>query len=63
MIQQSLGEFRSFASQAAHMCPELNEEEFFEMVARNYIKGLRTEICKIFGPTKAANMLDPFNGK
>lgn len=63
VIQEHLGSFRSFASQSAHACPELNEEEFFELVARNFLKGMRTEVSKIFGPTRAAKMLDPFNGK
>lgn len=62
IIQRELGDFRSFASQAAHACPELDEEEFFAMVAENYIKGIRCELSKIFGATKAARMMDPFNG-
>lgn len=62
IIQQELGDFRSFASTAAHRCPEIDEEEFFAMVAENYIKGIRYELSKIFGATKAAKLLDPFNG-
>ena len=62
-IKRELGSLRSFASQASHNCPELNEEDFFELVAINYFKGVRTEVSKIFGPAKAAKMLDPFNGK
>ena len=62
LIQQELGDFRSFASKAAHVCPEVDEEEFFAMIAENYVKGIRYELGKIFGATKAARMMDPFNG-
>jgi len=62
VVQQELGDFRSFASSAAHQNPELDEEEFFELVARNFLKGVRYEVSKIFGVTKAKRLLDPFNG-
>jgi hypothetical protein len=62
IIQQELGDFRSFASTAAHRCSEIDEEEFFELVARNLLKGMRYEVSKIFGATKASKLLDPFNG-
>ena len=61
--KESVKKLRSFASQAAYRYPELNEEDFFELVAINYLQGVRTEVSKIFGATKAARMLDPFNGK
>ena len=59
-IKQELGQFRSFASEAARSCPELDEEEFFESVARNYLKGIAMEVSGIFGAAKAKRLLDPF---
>ena len=63
IAKQTLGELRSFASQAAHQCPELNEEEFFELIAINYLKGFSIEVSRTFGSTKTMKLLDPFNGK
>lgn len=60
IIRQELGDLRSFASQAAHQCAEIDEEEFFAMVAENYVAGIKNELSNIFGATKAARMLDPF---
>jgi len=59
-MQQELGAFRSFASKAAHHCPEIDEEVFFDAIARAFLDGIKKEMSSLFGPTKAANMLDPF---
>ena len=59
-IKQELGAMRSFASQAAHQCPDVNEEKFFADVAEAYLKGISEEVGRIFGPTKAKRLLDPF---
>lgn len=65
IIRENLGAMRSFASGAAHECPDINEEDFFREVAEGFAEGIKTEMAKIFGATKAARMLDPFkyNGK
>lgn len=60
IIQKELGELRTFSSQAAHTDQGINEEEFFELVSRNLLKGIRSEVSNIFGATKAAHMLNPF---
>lgn len=57
------GTLRSLASQARHNDPSIDEEEFFKEISEAYIKGLKTEIAIIFGPTRAARLLDPFYGK
>ena len=60
-IKDDLGAFRSLASQAAHDLPEIDEEEFFLAVAESYLKGIRTEVSRIFGPSRARRLLDPFS--
>lgn len=60
VIREALGSYRSFASQAAHDCPEVDEEEFFRVVAEAFADGLKKEMSNIFGATKASRMLDPF---
>lgn len=59
-IQQDLGMIRSFASQVKHADSTIDEEEFFELIAQEYLKGIVTEVSKIFKPSKASRLLDVF---
>ncbi len=59
-IQEDLGAFRSFSSFAHHQLSAVDEEELFAEIALQYLKGIRSEIAKLFGPTKARKLLDPF---
>ena len=49
-IQEDLGTFRDWA----------RDEELFAEIALAYLKGIRGEVAKLFGPTKARKLLDPF---
>lgn len=60
IVQKELGAFRSFASQAHYLNPAIDEEEFFRMVAEAWVKGMRYEVSKIFGPEKAVELFNGF---
>jgi hypothetical protein len=60
--KQFLGRLRSFASEVAHIDTELDEEEFFDSIMRQYLRGFVLETYNIFGP-KVVDILNPFNGK
>lgn len=59
IVQQELGTLRGYASQLAHM-QDIDEEEFFLNMARNWLNGIHTETSKIFGADQASRFLDPF---
>lgn len=63
VIRQHLGSLRSLASQAAHNDVNIDEEKFFEKVTYSFLKGIKTEVTKLFGATKTSKLLDPFYGR
>jgi len=64
IVQQDLGGLRGHASQLSHGNPDVDEEELFEMMMLHWCKGIKTELSKIVGAERAAELLDCFrNGK
>jgi len=61
VIQQELGNLRSFASRLKYEFPDLDEEETFRELAYGFLKGMRNEVGKIFGFEEAKKLLDPFH--
>jgi hypothetical protein len=59
-IKKNFGDLRTLASQLAHENDEIDEEEFFDSVSSNYLKGIKQEVSEILGTTKASKLLDPF---
>ena len=61
IVQQELGQLRTFASQVAHINPSVKEEELFLSLATAWLDGLTRETSTIFGPENTCRLLDIFN--
>lgn len=47
VVQQNLGALRDFAVQVKWQDPNLDEEEFFKELGKNWIKGVNSELYKV----------------
>jgi len=61
VIQQELGNLRTFASRLKYEFPDLDEEETFRELAFAFLKGTRNEVGKTFGFEETKKLLDPFH--
>ncbi len=60
IVQQELGNLRTYVSQLKQASPELDEEATFRELSNGFLKGVRNELGKIFGFAETAKLLDPF---
>jgi hypothetical protein len=56
--QVHMGELRDLA-----VSQEGDEEVAFQAIAANWLRGLRSELSRLFEAEKTAQLLNPFDGK
>lgn len=59
IVQQELGRLRSVASQLR----VLDEEHVFSVSSASWIRGIKNEITKLFGPERGTEILDIWHRK